>query len=359
MFSRLTALSVLLLAGAGLLAAPAFGQNASLRVGDPVPPLDGKVRWLQGDPIPEWGSGEVYVLDFWATWCGPCIASMPEMNQIARRFKEDGVEIIGVAILPQSGATPVDEWMEQNPNRMAYNVADDIDRKAAETIFFPTGSQSIPRVMIIDRAGDLAWVGHPQEDFESSLELVVEGHLTGEKAARLAGKAQPMLAEAEALAAQGEWDPALRMIDQIIALDDYLYDNFAVIKYAVLHMQLSRHEEAREYGREVVSVSGALWDNPEQLARLAEIIVDPSKPVLNRDLELAKMAADRAVELTDGAPRARAALAATYFAMFEFDEAVEEQRKVVEGTAPDDPRRSNHEKTLEMYESARQNAKRP
>ncbi len=332
----------------------ASGQSATLELGDPVPPLDGKVRWLQGDPAPNWESGKIYVLDFWATWCGPCIAAMPHMNEISQRHEDDGVQIIGVATLPQSGATPVDEWMEQNPDRMIYAVADDIDRRAANSIFFPTGSKSIPRVMIVDREGALAYVGHPQEDFEPTLELVVEGRLTGEKAGRLMAKAQPLLNQANAAAAEGEWDHAFRLIDQIVALDDYLYDHFAVTKYGIMHMQLARHDDAKVYGREIVSEGGELWNNADQLIKLSDLISEPSRPVIERDIELAVKASKRAVELMEESPEALAALAQAYFSGFDFDKAIEAQRRALERAGADHPKRAQLERELEMYISGRE-----
>jgi thiol-disulfide isomerase/thioredoxin len=102
--SSIAALSVpaalLLIVGAALLAAPSGwaaalgaaavrqrqgGQQrpASLQIGDPAP--EAVLETLDGDRI--WTSqlrGKVVVLDFWATWCGPCVAALPGMKQLAR-----------------------------------------------------------------------------------------------------------------------------------------------------------------------------------------------------------------------------------------------------------------------------------
>jgi peroxiredoxin len=57
-----------------------------------LPDLDGNERWLS-----EW-QGKIIVLNFWATWCGPCKEEMPLLMDAHRRYHEQGVRVIGVAI---------------------------------------------------------------------------------------------------------------------------------------------------------------------------------------------------------------------------------------------------------------------
>src|SRR5438270_13996920 len=81
------------------LAAPAAATppqepKASLKIGDPAPPLKAS-RWLQGDEVRAFEPGKVYVVEFWATWCGPCIAFMPSLAELQAEYKDKGVTCIG------------------------------------------------------------------------------------------------------------------------------------------------------------------------------------------------------------------------------------------------------------------------
>ena len=74
-----------------LAAALVTGMNAAiaapltLKVGDPAPEYR-VATWLKGDPVPELERGHVYLLEFWATRCAPCIAALPHLKALSEQY---------------------------------------------------------------------------------------------------------------------------------------------------------------------------------------------------------------------------------------------------------------------------------
>lgn len=140
-------------------------QSPSLNLGNPAPTL--RVReWIKGSPVQKFEKGKVYVIEFWATWCRPCILSMPHLSSLSHEYKGK-VIIIGIDIYEKKN-TPIKEikaFVDSMGNRMDYNVAAG-DSNFIETRWLKaTGEQNngIPRAFVVDAQGKLAWIGHPLE----------------------------------------------------------------------------------------------------------------------------------------------------------------------------------------------------
>lgn len=105
-------------------------------------------KWLTAKPETK---GKVLIVDFWATWCGPCRALIPKLNQWQAKFKSD-VVIVGISDEPEA---TVEDFKASN--EIAYAEAIDTRKRMSNAI----GVQGIPHVLVITPDGIVRWQGFP------------------------------------------------------------------------------------------------------------------------------------------------------------------------------------------------------
>lgn len=154
--------------------APAFVPPPTLPSGTPAP--DFAVEDKDGKPVKLSDfAGKVVVLDFWATWCGPCQESLPHTNQVAGRFKND---VVVLAVNTWDEKPLFDKWLSANQGKYAnLTFAFDPhgrDGDIAKTLYKVTG---IPTQYVIGRDGKIVkgmvGYGGPTRDLQDTIQQVL------------------------------------------------------------------------------------------------------------------------------------------------------------------------------------------
>jgi thiol-disulfide isomerase/thioredoxin len=171
---KLTATALAFLAGASL----SFAADAKLKTGDPAPKLE-TGKWVQGDPVKGFDNKHVYIVEFWATWCGPCKASIPHLNEIYTKYKDKGLVVIGQNCAEHDDKL-VEPFVKGMGEKMTYRVAlddksSDKKGKMSTTWMAAAGMNGIPTAFLVDTQGKIAWIGHPMNMPEKEIEKALEG----------------------------------------------------------------------------------------------------------------------------------------------------------------------------------------
>ncbi len=143
-----------------LAAAYAFNSRRPvLRRGTAAPAISAN-RWINTDSALELSAlkGKVVVVEFWATWCGPCRTSIPHLNKLHDRWKDKDVMVIGLTDEP-----PEDVQQFVRKTGIRYAVG------AGSLSSFDYGVRSIPHAFVIAGDGTVVWDGYPDRNLDQAV----------------------------------------------------------------------------------------------------------------------------------------------------------------------------------------------
>ncbi|MFN4032634.1 MAG: TlpA disulfide reductase family protein [Fimbriimonadales bacterium] len=142
-------------------------SNAQLRVGQKMPEMTFKD--LKGNEVKLGGKqGKVYLIDFWATWCGPCQAAIPYLQELHDKYKERGLVVVGVAL---DSGTPEEVRAFVEERKITYQIVvppnqQEVMRRARVKAF--------PTMYIVDKKGIIRYAeeGFGPEAMEDILRVL-------------------------------------------------------------------------------------------------------------------------------------------------------------------------------------------
>jgi thiol-disulfide isomerase/thioredoxin len=247
-----------------------------INIGDSAPPL--RVRaWLKGAPLHYFKRDNVYVVEFWATWCGPCKAEMPQLTAMASEYK-DKVTFIGVDVYEKKTTCleKIKAFVDSMGNGMGYEVAAEDSNFMEADWLYASGEQihGIPISFVVNAEGRLAWIGHPTELAkvlpkivsntwqikEASIKRISDIHLR-ELDDSLHYDLAGYIGDIETADNPRKWDSLLLMIDQMVRDEPKLRYAPRIAFYTFASLLRTDLRRAYEYGRELMVTS--TYEDPD------------------------------------------------------------------------------------------------
>lgn len=134
--------------------------------GKPMPPLS-VTGWVNGEVKPADMKGKVLVVDFYATWCGPCVKAIPHNNELLKKYKSKGLMIVGVCT-SKNGQEKMGQLVKDKG--IEYPTARDPDlksQKAWAVHYYPTYA-------VVDRKGIVRIIGLQPDNVEKVVQKLID-----------------------------------------------------------------------------------------------------------------------------------------------------------------------------------------
>jgi thiol-disulfide isomerase/thioredoxin len=309
--------------------------DATLKPGDAAPALSVS-KFVKGEPVKGFEKGKIYVVEFWATWCGPCRASIPHLTQMQKANPD--VTFIGSNV--GEDEAKVMPFVKEMGDKMDYRVAVDKDGQTNAAYMEAAGQNGIPTAFVIDKDSKIAWIGHPMK-LEPVLKAVVAGTFDIQKAAAASAAEDKVIA----LLQQNDFDGAMKAIDEIIAKDPDQIDSQGLLQFEIL---LKGKKDTAAAAKKADEIAPRLEDGQalNEIAWMLATVDKPSPEVLaaaQKASELSLVKTPDSAECTD-------TLARVYALKGDFTKATELETKAI-SNCKDDAMKASLNKSLEAYKT--------
>lgn len=197
--------------------------------------------WLRGQPLKQFQRGKVYIVEFWATWCAPCVTAMPNLAQLQEKYKKSGIEVVGVAAHERAATadearTKLDSWLTKNLSNLNYRIGFDYTGKMNRLWLNASRSVGIPTSFVIDRDGQIAFIGRPTQLHEvlpkvlngvwrtsdeakaADAGWIADGKSKVSEMTRRRAMAEPLFSKLRPAMKAEDWRPALSAIEEAVAV---------------------------------------------------------------------------------------------------------------------------------------------
>ena len=321
--------------------------TASPKVGEKAPAVS-VAKWITEKPpaLPgkKGADQHVFIVEFWATWCPPCLRSIPHLATLQKKHRKAGLLVLGIS----NEEPDTIQGFIKSKMKMPYFVGNDDDMKT--TSAWTNDIQTIPYAFIVNKSGIVVWSGNPLD--KDVMDKVIDQVLAGKynlKAAKNAAatelKFKALLAELNAARTTHNEKEIFKILDRMIALQPHK-----------LHPYLIKRESLREFNREAeiapleAKIEDTFKDDAESLRWIVQ--VEQNKDLSQRNPGLMLRCALRANKLAQGRdPDTLAALAYIQCELGMVDAAIQSQSQAVALGAED--MLPHYKKTLAYFKEVK------
>jgi len=334
---------------------------AGLKPGDSAPPLYVS-NWVKLNPFSNWkpgkpldlakaAKGKVVLLEFWATWCPPCIQLIPHTDELYNEHKDDGLLVVGITDSAKGQRlSAVKRFVERRGDGMNYPVAYDSSERSSFAYIYDAGGFGLPHAVVIGKDGRIVWMGHPGMP---EMETIIKDLLMNRydpavykaKAEREA-RIQPLLMEFNQALSRSDWEKCISVANAILEIDPAHFD---AMRFAVAIL-IEEIESPQRLSTWVDQFIEEYPDRVEALSNLAELLINVPD-LTKRQPQLAVRAAEAAYKADPSETQAIEAVAYVAYYTGRLDKAIDFQKKAVESADALEAKRARN--VLKFYQTCR------